>query len=211
MPKAIISHNNVNEKLENVTRLLDIPRFWGPLATIVFTIIYHYGALTFGYSIAVMPLVLILAFGAFVGGLRAGLICAVWITLYTFYAIPDDLSRVIQIGLGSVGVALVIGWQTRKIRQLYIVTDELVNGNVDKAKNSLRIARELIEHWEMYTDTGRLWQVRRFEDALGNLLAGVVGYRHIRREIQEVEDWHSDPENVQKLQQRDEVEQGGSK
>jgi len=143
-------------------------------------------------------------FGTFVGGLRAGYICAAWIMIYTLYAIPDP-SRAIQVVITTPLVAYIIGWQTRHIRQLSKITDELVNGNVDKAKNALNIARKLLLNWGDYSDAGRYKQVRKFEDALGNLLAGIVGYRSIRREIQEVEDWHSDPENIKRLQEKDQT------
>ncbi len=203
MSKPTITYNIVKEKLKNLIRLLDIPKFWGPLATIAFTIVYHLGSVYFGYSVFIAWLWLFLIIGTFVGGLRAGFICAIWIILYTLYAVSDDPSRAIQIMIATPIVAYLVGWQTRNIRQLHKMTDELVNGNIDKAKNALNIARELLLNWEDYTNVGRYKRVRLFEDALGNLLAGIVGFRHIRREIDEVDAWYGDPDNVERMQRKE--------
>lgn len=185
----------IRKKLKTLYRIFYVPRWIGPIATILFTIVYHLGSIYFGYSIAVMWIICFLVLGSFVGGLRAGLICAVWISLYSFYAI-SDLSRVIQIIIGSIGIAFIVGWQTRRLREFYQTADEVLNGNAVKLQEGLQFLREA------KTELRKLIQlIELVEDRFGNVLSGVVGYKALREMIQEVDAWHKQPENIKKLQQ----------
>lgn len=178
-------------------RILDIPRFWGPLLTIVFTGIYHSVIVYFGLSLTIAPLVIFLVAGTFVGGLRAGLVCAIWITLYSYFSI-DDLARIYQIMISAFAIAIVMGYLRRRERQLSDVSRAiLANGNVHKIKEARQLAIELKQITE-----GEVNEIaERINDKLGNTLAIFEGYGFLRDEIERVEKWYSIPKNKKRLQQ----------
>lgn len=178
-------------------RLFDIPRAWGPLVTVIFTVIYHLLAMFFGFSIAVMPLTVFLAAGTFIGGLRAGLICALWISLYAYLFIPDS-TRVIQIAIGCLGLAIIIGWLRRRERQLENISRAiLANGNIQKINEARQIALEL----KLSLNGPAKKMVEKIDDKLGNTLAVLEGYKFLRDEIDRVNEWYSIPGNAKKLQE----------
>lgn len=109
----------VKMKINLIRQLVTFPRFWGPLLTVGFTIVYDLAATWFGFSVAVFPLAGFLALGSLFG-LWSGLICAAWITGYAWYAIPGDPARVIQIALGAAVMAVIIGTETRALRQALV-------------------------------------------------------------------------------------------
>lgn len=199
MPKTILTH--LRKKLKTLfEKFLDIPRFWGPLITILCTIAYHATIVVyFGLSPAVMPLTVFLVLGASVAGLRAGLLCAAWIGLYALYTIPD-LERVIQIIAGSVAIAAIVGYESRIARRLHKAFDELFNGNVQKAHAALNASRVLLNKWNELQDTEKKEYVQEFNHFLAHLLTGVMGYRQMRLEQQAVEQWFADSTNVRRAQ-----------
>lgn len=199
MPTHILAY--LKDKLKKLDRLLTIPRFYGPLATIIFTIMYHYGSFRFGYSIAVGWLWLFMIVGAFVGGLWAGLISAAWVAGYSYYVDSEDPTLLIQrIAIGFL-MAMLVGWQTQRLRAAFKAADETVNGNVEKMYTSLATLRQAKE---------RLSEVKKLieltEDRMGNLAAGFVGFTQIRQIIDETIAWSQDPENIKLMQAKEELE-----
>jgi hypothetical protein len=195
----IISHNIVKEKLKNLTGILDIPRFWGPLATILFTIAYHYGALIFGYTIAVGWLWLFIIVGGFVGGRWAAPICAAWGGIYSYYVSPaDDWTLMVQrIFIGFL-MAFFIGWlRERDEHKQNVIRAVLANGTMTKIREAMQLAAELKE--KAYHQPDIYPTALEIEDRLGNTLAVTEGYRFLREEIEKVDAWYAKPGNVEKL------------
>lgn len=199
MPEPILPYNNVKEKLHNVTRLLDVPKFWGPLATIVFTVAYHFGSMVFGYAIAVGWLWLFMITGAFVGGLRAALICAAWVGMYAYYVAPaDDLTRMAQQVIISFLMAFLVGWLRRRERhERDVIRATLANGTVTKIREAFQLAAELKE--KAKAEPKIYPTILQIEDRLGNTLAVTEGYRFLREEIEQVDAWYAKPGNAEKL------------
>ena len=168
-----------------LANLSDLPRFWGPVATVTCTIIYHLGSIAFGYSPAVMPLVIFLVLGS-LSGLRPGLICAVWISGYAVYAI-DDLSRVVQIAIGAVSVAFITGWQTRALRQA--LTEALagaearkmvdtLNGNIIRITEARELILDILNHNNLDENTRS--RLRSALHTMNNLQFATKGWAELR-------------------------------
>ena len=133
-----------------------------------------------------MPLVVFLALGS-LSGLWAGLICAAWITGYAVYAI-DDTSRVIQIAFGAVSVALIIGWQTRALRQALVeaqanrVKADIVdnfNGNVGLALGAIDILDSLRFGWAEIPDAVRYGMVERARGKIADQVTLARSFREM--------------------------------
>lgn len=189
--------------LTKMSKLLTIPRFYGPLATVAFTVAYHAIVDYFGLSISLGWLYFFMVAGSFIGGRRAGLVAAAWISLYAYYVMPPgDWIITAQRVITSFATAALVGWQTHRLRQFYARQDSLYNGNAAKLEEGLRALREA---------KGRLQEARTevitAEDKLGNVLAGVVGYKGLRKLIDDVQAWHADPANMKKLQDMQEAEE----
>ena len=190
--------------LKTMGKLLDIPRFWGPVGTVIFTIAYHLAANYFGFTITYGWLWLALVAGVFIGGLRAGLLCGVWVTLYAVWTVPftDDPSRVIQIGLVSVIGAWLVGFLRRRERHLQMAINlAFSNGNVAKMRETLDLARNLKVNLSTYSEAEILEIIEQIESLAGNTLAVLDGYKVLREEIERVNKWYADPANVKKLQE----------
>lgn len=190
---------------ETMGKILNIPRFWGPLITVLFTVVYHFAASYFGFTVTYGWLWLFLIAGGFIGGLRASLLCAGWVTLYAILTLPGDLSRVIQIAVISVVGAWLIGYLRQRERRLQKVFDEVFNGNVARMESAMGASRTLLKEWNNLTVTEQKEQVQQINHYLAHLLTSVVGYRQMREEQERVEEWYSNPENIQKIKAFEQV------
>lgn len=191
IPMSILTQ--VRGKLKKLDRLLTVPKFYGPLATVVFTVLYHLGAMYLGYSISLTWITCFVVLGTFLSGLRGGAVAALWAMAYALYAV--DFNRAIQAVFGLSLIVFIVGWQTQKLRQIYQASDELLNGNATKLKEGLKFLREAKTELAKTRD-----KIELGEDRLGNVLSTVVGYKALREMIKEVDDWHKDIENMQHLQ-----------
>lgn len=173
---------------ENLQRFLTIPRFYGPLATIIFTIVYHWLVVTFGFIPAPGWLWLFMILGAFVGGRKAGLVSAVWVSLYAIYITPDGgASLTIQrVMIAFITVGL-IGWQTHQIRKAYQDADQALNGNVEKMQKGLKYLREAKNE---INDARH--KIELAEDAYGNVMSVFIGFRALRKTMDEVRQAYGD-------------------
>ena len=93
--------------------LFSIPKWIGFVSAILFGLAYHAGSLIFGYSITVSWLWILLIIGGLVAGLRLSLAMAALIFAYSFFAIPGEPSRVVQVGIASALVAVLVGGYSR--------------------------------------------------------------------------------------------------
>ena len=183
-------------KINNLKELVTLPRYWGPVATVAFTVLYHLGSMAFGYSPAVAPLTIFLAIGS-ITGLRSGLICAAWVSGYAYYAI-DDTSRVIQIVIGVFGIAAIVGLQTRALRKAVIEAKaehtradlnqqkadivDSVNGNVQLALKAIDLLDSLRFAWDAIADSERLRMVEQARAKLADLVTLARGFRQMAKE-----------------------------
>ena len=191
-------------QVKDLTKILDVPRFWGPLATVAFLAIYHIGATHFGYELVPGWLWLALIAGCFIGGLRAGLLAAVLAGAYALYILPTGSLTFQRVIIGFL-IALLVGYLRRRERRLEDVARALLaNGNIDKTREALEIARrgKLLGGGL----AGRYFE--QIEDRLGNTLAVIGGYWFIREEIERVNDWYASPANARKLHKMMDEEAG---
>lgn len=190
----------IKKTFNAMTRFLAVPKVWGLLTTVIFTLIYHYGSVIFNYTPAVGWVWLFLVLGVFIAGLRVGLLCALWVSAYSYYVAVDN-SLLVQRVIISFAMAGLVGWQTRQLRMIYQASDSLLNGNAVKLNEALQFLREAKD--ELFKAKQK---IELGEDRLGNVLATVVGYKALRGMIQEIEAWHADPANIQKARDMPEEE-----
>lgn len=188
--------------LNKMSKLLTVPRFYGPVATVVFTIVYHLAVFYFGASITLSWLWLFMIAGVCIAGMRAGLICAAFTVAYAVLALPMDISRLIQLAIATPAAALLVGYLRRRERHLQRAMMLIfANGNVAKMREALALATELKLNLRNQTEAGLLDGLERIESDLGNTLAVLDGYKFLREEIERVNQWYADPANVRRLQE----------
>lgn len=171
--------------LTKMTKFLTIPRFWGPLATVMFTAAYHAGAQYFGYSITAAWLYLFVVFGAFIGGLRAGLVAAVFVAAYSAYTV-EDTNRAIQVAIAVLLIAGLVGWQRRRLRAEFRRAEDNqgaadfvdnLNGNIERVRAARGQLLEILE-MEPLNEEARL-RLREVLGVLNNLEQATAGWRQL--------------------------------
>jgi hypothetical protein len=187
-------------KLNFMRKILTISWLWGPLATVAFTVAYHAAMTWLGLPANAVWLTVFVVWGTFASGLRGGLAAAAWGALYAFYTLSFD--RAVQVAAGLPLIALAVGWQTQQLRRYYQAADRLLNGNAVKLQEGLQALRDAKARM---SDARK--EVAAAEDKLGNVLAGVVGYRGLRGTIEEVNEWYSHPENIARVKRMEEAEE----
>lgn len=213
MPGTILTQ--VKMKINLIFRLITFPRFWGPLLTVIFTAVYHSVATWFGFSVAVFPLAGFLALGSLFG-VWSGLICAAWITAYAWYAIPGDPARVIQIALGSLVMATIIGSETRALRQALDEAEEseakmkaaleraekneaaaqaleALNGNILRIKNARVTLLKILEEHPLDEKTRD--EIRVTLHVLNNLEFATAGWKALDKFIDDIDRKRRDVHN----------------
>lgn len=184
-----------------MSKLLTIPRFWGPLGTIVFVVVYHAGSVYFGYTISLAWVWLPVIAAAFVGGFRAGLISAIFMCLYAFYAIPQ-LDRVVQVVITVPLVAGLVGWQTRLLRRALADAREwaerataaleraeineaaaqalgALNGNILRIRHSRNLLLKTLEQQRL--DEMAREEIRQVLHVLNNLEQATAGWQELAK------------------------------
>lgn len=184
MPFNILAH--IKMEIKAIQKIVDIPRLYGPLATVTATVIYHLGSLYFGYSIAVFSLAPFLALAS-VLGLRSGLICAAWLSAYAWYAIPSDPARIIQIWIGLFLIAIIVGSETRALRQALAeaqagvearrMVDNL-NGNIIRVEEARLSLLSILEANRLDEPTRN--RLRSVLHTLNNLALATQGWKELR-------------------------------
>lgn len=187
--------------------LFTIPKWIGFVGAILFALIYHAGSLYFGYSITVSWLWLLLIIGGLVARLRLSLSLAALIVAYSFFAIPGEPSRVVQVGIASVLVAVLVGGYSRyshylleQARAAWIEAElqrdivrgieqaaqtlEDANGNIAKVKRA-RTDLQAVMYNFPFPDNVRT-QLDAIVQDLGNLELATAGWRGLHKIIEDV-------------------------
>lgn len=178
--------------------VINWPKFVGPLATVLFTIVYHFGSLAFGYPVNTVWIATFVILGTFTSGLRGGLAAALWGSAYVIYAI-DDFGRVSQIVPFLFLYAGIVGWQTRRLRQSVIaeiearqvselsrmkaeIFDGLTNGNVRIFMSALEVLDSLRLGWDQIPDETRQKMVMEARGRLADLITLAKGFEEMARQ-----------------------------
>lgn len=169
----------------------------GPLATIALTIVYHLTALHYNWTFTVGAIWVAMVIGAFIGGFRSSLIAAVWAGIYSYLVMPTDTDLWIQRVVWGFCLAGAVGIMRRRQR----IRDEIINQQPDNTKVSqaLTIVRTL--KIELSQNDWAITQLTIAESNLGNYLALLSGYNHLRDEIEQVEKWYALPGNLERWQE----------
>lgn len=178
--------------VKKMSKLMTIPRFWGPFATIVFTVLYHLGAVYFGFTIAVGWLWIFAAVGAFIGGRWAGLISAAWAGMYAYYVMPagDWVFTAQRVVIGFL-LAGLVSWQSQSLRRTLAEARaaleradyneaaaqalNALNGNIHRIKTIRLQLLEVLKNRPLDEDTRG--EIRTALHVLNNLELATAGWR----------------------------------
>lgn len=193
----------VTRKLE-MYRILNRSRLWGPLGTVVFTMVYHYGVVQGWYEVSLALIFLFVAAGAFVSGLRGGLAAAVWGSTYGWYVMLPG-SRLAQTIVGMFALAALVGYGTRRLRRSILdemgarslaranqdkadIFDSITNGNVRIFRAALDVLDGLRLGWDTIPDETRQRMVAEARAKLADLVTLAKGFEEMARQRGYVED-----------------------
>lgn len=179
-----------------MSRLLSISRFWGPLGTVVFTLIYHYGVMQGWYEISLGLIFLFVIAGAFVSGLWGGLGAAAWGTAYALYVMLPS-TRLYQTMIGMILAAVLVGYGTRRLRQVILAEIEarqqieqnrIKQEMLDSADSILRVFGEVLDitnslrlGWGVIPDASRFGMLERAHGKLANLITLSKGFEQMAK------------------------------
>lgn len=174
-------------------------KYWGPLLTISFSLLYHYGSIHLGYIFIPAWLLLFVVMGAFVGGLPSGFLSAAWAFGYSLYA-TDDIIWAVQVGIVALLIVALVGWQSdeikRQILQVKTQTDhaernqaaadlvDSANGNINRLRTVLKIIDDLLVGWNVLSDQARQGVIIDIRNQLATMTLLVLGWRTLAREKQ---------------------------
>lgn len=179
-------------------RLLKISRVWGPLVTVVFTICYHFGVIQGRYEVSLSLIFLFVAAGAFVSGLRGGIVAAMWGSAYGWYVMIPS-SRLAQTIVGMFALAALVGYGTRRLR-LEIETsfkakqlaaenrlkaeifDGMTNGNIRIFQRYLKTLDDLRDGWDSIPDNAKLEMVNQARGGIADLITLGDGFKEMARQ-----------------------------
>lgn len=187
----------VIRKLE-MYRILNRSRLWGPLGTVVFTMVYHYGVVQGWYEVSLALIFLFVAAGAFVSGLRGGLAAAVWGSAYGWYVMLPG-SRLAQTIIGMILLAGLVGYGTRRLRRSVVnefmsrelaranqikadIFDSMTNGNVDIFKRYLSTLDNLVDGWQTLPDANKLEAVKTARGGIADLITLARGFEEMAKQ-----------------------------
>ena len=185
-----------------------IPRAAGFAGTCVFLVIYHLGHLFLGYSIAIVWAQLFLIIGGLLAGRRPALLLSAIISAYAWYAIPGDISRVMQIIVASVLIAFITGYYghyQRYVRQQALIAQlaasdarrlaeeneraaemlEELNGNIAKIKDIRIDLRAIVDAYELPPEVQK--NMGEILHLLGNLELAAGGWRALHKIREDVQ------------------------
>lgn len=189
--------------LTKMNKLLDVPKFVGPLATIAFTIVYHLIATYFGFTIAVGWLWVFAVVGAFIGGRRAGLVAAAWAGLYAYYVMPaGDWGLTAQRVVIGFILPIIVGWQTWHLRRALFESQlaraaaqasleraekneaaaqalGALNGNILRIRHSRNLLLKILEQQRL--DEMAREELRAVLHVLNNLEQATAGWQELAK------------------------------
>lgn len=176
--------------LKKMSKILNVPRFYGPLVTVVFTVLYHLGHLYFGYSVTLVWIAVFVVVGSFLSGLRGGLVAALFAVGYAFYAIPmiDRVDRAVQVAAGMVIMAFAVGYLRRRERQQSQRATEneaaaqalgALNGNILRIRHSRNLLLKVLQQHRLDDITQE--EIRSVLHVLNNLEMATAGWQELAR------------------------------
>ena len=113
MPLTILTY--FIQKFKLMAKLINLPKWIGPMLTLI-AIAMNQQAIQLGlFPPQVAWLYVPVAFSA-VSGLRAGLVSAVLVALYSVWLDPSSIQRIVIVPLSVFALAALVGWQTRALR-----------------------------------------------------------------------------------------------
>jgi hypothetical protein len=156
------------------------------MSTVIFTALYHLGARYFGYAITLSWLYLFVVFGAFTGGLRAGLLAAIFVAGYSLYVL-DDTSRSVQVAIAVLLSAVLVGWLRRRLRAEWQRAEDNqaaadlihgLNGNIERVRGARAQLLDILEAEPL--NEGTRLKIRGVLNVLNNLEQATAGWRQLR-------------------------------
>lgn len=179
---------------------LKMSRWWGPLGTVAFTVVYHCGVVWGWYEVSLALIFLFVAAGAFISGVRGGLAAAVWGSAYGWYVMLPG-SRLVQTIIGMIFLAGLVGYGTRRLRREYqarllesaakmaileqlrqiesIAGEKALDTNLSRIEQLEKLGHELYWRWEMLSEAQRRDLAKTIWDRANNIVSLAEGWRQI--------------------------------
>lgn len=163
-------------------------RIYGPLITVLATLFYHW-LITLGYApVTVAVLFPVVVVAAFMSGLRAGMIAALWVSGYSAWLVwATEPERAIVVAISLIVTNYMVGYLKRQsrlsqeIRRKAEAADEL-NGNIHRLRELDSILTDLIDAWDAISDGAKLTEVKAALHCNATLLTVVAGWRQLWKE-----------------------------
>lgn len=177
--------------IEKIEHYMTQKRVVGILVTLLSIVVNDAVLRFFGWSSSVALIISVPVFVAYYSGLRAGLTSCILITFYRYlWLAPGVLSTAIMGTVNMFLSTLAVGVLYRRAKAI----DELLNGNTKKLEDAFGLTKQLLHHWDWYTDVGKKEILRQVEDRIGNLITIIFGYAALRKEIKEVSTFYKGEE-----------------
>jgi heme exporter protein D len=170
-------------------------RLVGPAGTVLITIGYCYLSTLWPDIIPSTAAILfpVVAVAAFISGLRAGLVAALWTGAYSAWQLwPADIPRAVVVTASAVALAVVVGVLKRRsrlsdlARRKATAFDE-VNGNILRIGQMQSRLFELLSGWRHIPDKEKYRQVEIVYGGLVTLATMTAGWHQLAREKKEVQ------------------------
>lgn len=196
-----------------MSKLLNVSRFWGPLGTVAFTVIYHYGVIQGWYEVSLALICLFVAGGAFASGLRGGLGAAAWGSAYGYYVMLPN-SRWAQTVVGMFLLAALMGYGTSRLRRTMVaefearqqaelnkakaeIFDNMMNGSVAIFKRYLKTTEQLTNGWETIPNDEKLKMAQSLRGNVSDMIILAKGFEYLAKQrgfvIEHYDVQHSEP------------------
>lgn len=180
------SLTKVKEKFKLLTQLISLPKWVGPLMTLI-AIALNQQAIQLGlFPPQVAWLYVPVAFSA-VGGLRAGLVSAALVALYSIWLDPASIQRSAIVPPSVFALAALVGWQTRALRralaearageQARRMVDSL-NGNIVRIEESRELILDILKNDRLEEKTRS--RLRSVMHTMNNLSLATQGWKELR-------------------------------
>lgn len=180
-----------------VSNILTVPRFWGPISTVIFLVLYHSGSVSLGYTPVIGWLWMFLIWASFVAGFRASFLCATFISAYAWYIDGADYTLLVQRVVISFGMAITLGYLHSKLRQTWeiaranqastLAMAEL-DSNLETMKKVHKHGQDLILGWQVLQDKARFEIVKTIVYKLADVISVTDGWHQLYKERKIVSD-----------------------
>lgn len=164
--------------------------FSGPLATLLLV-----GLSDIGRNYGLSPTVVLpfagLGLSTYFGGWRSNLVCSLIVSTYAIFVYPHDLSRILQVALASIALAIgasLLKQQERRAQGAALLNLEKaefvnsINGNLRLLGRAHKMTDDLLSGWSVLSPTAQRLKVEEIRGTLADLQLLTGGWHAMAKE-----------------------------